>query len=219
MIVAIDGPSAAGKGTLARSLAARLGYAYLDTGLLYRVVARRLIDDGTVDAAVQAVPEAAAVDAAAALTAADLEAPGLRDEAVGRVASQVAASGAVRARLLEFQRRFAAAPPGGAGGAVLDGRDIGTVVCPDAPVKLFVTASEDVRADRRHKELLARGVESIRARVLADLRDRDARDRDRAAAPLRPAEDAVTLDTSEMSVEEVLDAALAIVEARSAAHR
>lgn len=220
MIVAIDGPSAAGKGTLARRLAERLGYAYLDTGLLYRAVARRLMDDGAVGAeAPDGVADAAAVAVAAALSAADLQRPGLREEAVGRVASRVAASAAVRASLLEFQRRFAASPPGGAGGAVLDGRDIGTVVCPDAPVKLFVTASEDVRADRRHKELLARGVESIRARVLADLRDRDARDRDRAAAPLRPAEDAVTLDTSGMSVEDVVDAALAIVEARSSAHR
>ncbi len=208
MIVAVDGPSAAGKGTLARALAARLGFAYLDSGLLYRAVAAMTTaddDPGFVEAARRA---------AEALTATDLERPGLRDERISHLASKVAAVPEVRTALLAFQRDFAANPPGGAPGAVLDGRDIGTVVCPDADLKLFITASAEERARRRHKELRERGEESIYARVLQDLQTRDARDSERAVAPLRAAEDAIVLDTTELDSEAALAAAMDIVAAQ-----
>lgn len=209
MIIAIDGPAASGKGTLARRLAAALDYAYLDTGQIYRAVAAKVLEAG-------ADPEdsAAAARAAAALVPADLERPDLRDEKVARGASVVAAQPAVRAALLAFQRGFAAAPPGGKAGAVLDGRDIGTVVCPEAEVKLFVTASPETRARRRHKELLEKGEASIYARVMQEMRERDARDSARQAAPLKPAPDATLLDTSEMDAEQVFRAALDIVAAK-----
>jgi cytidylate kinase len=216
MIIAIDGPSASGKGTLARRLAAALGYAHMDTGMIYRAVAAKLRQAG-------ATPEDAAEDAAAALEAArslvpeDLERPDLRDEAVSQGASQVAAMPAVRAALLAFQRRFAHEPPGGQAGAVLDGRDIGTVVCPEAEVKIFVTAAPETRARRRHKELLERGEASIYARVLQDMRERDARDSGRAVAPLKPAADAIVLDSSRMSAEAVFQAALDAITAQQAA--
>lgn len=209
MIIAIDGPAASGKGTLARRLAAALDYAYLDTGQIYRAVAAKVLE-------ADADPEnrAAAARAAAALVPADLERPDLRDEKVARGASVVAAQPAVRAALLAFQRGFAAAPPGGKAGAVLDGRDIGTVVCPEAEVKLFVTASPETRARRRHKELLEKGEASIYARVMQEMRERDARDSARQAAPLKPAPDATLLDTSEMDAEQVFRAALDIVAAK-----
>ena len=209
MIVAVDGPSAAGKGTLARALAARLGFAYLDSGLLYRAVAAMTTaaddDPGFVEAARRA---------AEALTATDLERPGLRDERISHLASKVAAIPEVRTALLAFQRDFAANPPGDAPGAVLDGRDIGTVVCPDADLKLFITASAEERARRRHKELRERGEESIYARVLQDMQTRDARDSARAVAPLRAAEDAIVLDTTELDSEAALAAAMDIVAAQ-----
>jgi cytidylate kinase len=210
MIIAIDGPSASGKGTLARRLAARLGYAHLDTGMLYRAVAARLLDAGR-----SHEDEAAALAAAESLTPADLERGDLRDERVSREASRVAAQPAVREALLAFQRRFAEHPPDGAAGAVLDGRDIGTVVCPGAAVKLFVEADLETRAGRRHKELLERGETSIYARVLQEMRDRDARDAGRRAAPMRPAEDATVIDTSKMDADAAFEAALRIVAARS----
>ena len=209
MIVAIDGPSAAGKGTLARRLAASLDFAHLDTGMIYRAVAAKLLAEG-------AAPDDATTAArvAAGLTSADLERPDLREEPVSRAASLVAALPAVRAELLDFQRRFAEAPPGGKAGAVLDGRDIGTVVCPDAELKIFVTASPESRALRRHKELLDRGKTSIYPRVLQEMQERDARDGGRAVAPLRPAEGAIVLDTTEMDADAVLEAALKLVATR-----
>jgi cytidylate kinase len=208
MIVAVDGPVAAGKGTLARRLAAHLGFAYLDSGLLYRAVAAKLLAAGEDPA------DAARAEAAArSLSAADLELPALREEAVGGGASIVAAIPGVRAALLDYQRRFAHHPPGGGAGAVLDGRDIGTVVCPDADVKLFVTASPAVRARRRWRELAARGEVVDEARVLADLEARDSRDAGRSVAPLKPAEDAHLLDTSNLDIEAAFAAALEIVAA------
>jgi len=209
MIIAVDGPSAAGKGTLARALAERLGFAHLDSGLLYRAVAAKLAvaedDPGFT---------AAARRAAEALSAADLQRSGLRGERIGHLASKVAAIPDVRTALLAFQRDFAGSPPGGAPGAVLDGRDIGTVVCPDADLKIFVTASPEERARRRHKELRERGEESIYARVLQDIETRDARDSERAVAPLRAAEDAIVLDTTELDSEAALAAAMDIVAAK-----
>ncbi len=196
--VAIDGPAASGKGTIARALAERFGLAHLDTGLLYRAVAARVLEG------------ADPVAAAEGLTEADLARPDLRAEAVGRKASEVAAIPAVREALLDFQRRFARRE----GGAVLDGRDIGTVICPEAEVKLFVTAEDEIRARRRHRELVARGEDVPFEEVLADLRARDARDAARATAPLRPAPDALLLDTSKLSIEAAVEAAARHVEAK-----
>lgn len=209
MIVAVDGPVAAGKGTLARRLAAALRCAYLDTGSIYRAVAAKILVAG-------GDPEDPMTAAAAARTleSIDLQRDDLRLEAVSQAASKVAAIPAVRAALLDFQRRFATAPPGGLQGAVLDGRDIGTVVCPEADVKFFLTASVEARAARRHKELLERGEQSIYARVLQDLRERDARDSGRATAPLRAAEDAVRLDTSAMDADRAFEVAMAEIARR-----
>lgn len=212
MIIAIDGPSAAGKGTLARRLAAALDFAYLDTGLLYRAVGAKLLARGQAPG-----DPAAAEQAAAELVPDDLDRADLRAEAVGRAASEVAAHPEVRARLLAFQRRFAAAPPEGKAGAVLDGRDIATVVSPDADVKIFLTASPEARAARRLKELRERGEEAIYPRVLQEMQDRDARDSGRAAAPLRPADDAIVLDTTKMDRDAVFVRVLAIVQSRLAA--
>lgn len=199
--VAIDGPAAAGKGTISRAVAARFGFAHLDTGLLYRAVGRRML---------AGEPPIAAAEA---LTPDDLADPdALRTAAVAEAASKVAVIPEVRAALLDFQRAFARR----AGGAVLDGRDIGTVICPEAEVKLFVTASAEVRAERRLKELLAAGFETDLGTVLADVKSRDARDAERASAPMRAADDALTLDTSAMGVEEAVAAAVAAVEAARA---
>jgi cytidylate kinase len=199
-IIAIDGPAAAGKGTLARRLAKHFGFAYLDTGLIYRAVGMKSQREGLEPG-----------QAALALAPADLEAPGLRSEEASQMASKVSSLPEVRAALLDFQRRFAAHPPAPAKGAVLDGRDIGTVVCPDASHKLFVTASAETRAMRRHKELLERGESSIYARVLEELRERDERDRNRAVAPLVPASDATVLDTTELDADQVFEAALKLI--------
>jgi cytidylate kinase len=211
VIIAVDGPGAAGKGTLARRLAAALDFAFLDTGALYRAVAAKVLDAGA-----EPGDEAAARRAAEGFTAGDLERTDLRGEAVAQAASIVAAQPAVRAALLAFQRRFAEAPPGGQRGAVLDGRDIGTVVCPGAEVKLFVTASQEARAKRRYKELRVRGEKAIYARVLQEMRERDARDSGRAAAPLRPADDAIVLDTTEMDADAALEAAHDILRSHKA---
>lgn len=210
VVVAVDGPAASGKGTVARRLAAHLGFAHLDTGLLYRAVAGRVIDTGGDPA-----DGAAALRAARNLSTTDLSGEGLRDEAVAAAASLVAADAGVRAALIDFQREFAAAPPDGAPGAVLDGRDIGTVICPDARVKLFLEASPEVRAERRVRELRERGAGAIYAAVLRDMEARDARDRGRAAAPLAPAEDAFVIDTSTMNADEVFREALAHFDART----
>lgn len=201
-VIAVDGPAASGKTTLARRLAADLGLDFLDTGLLYRAVARRLLEQGR-----PFDDEAAAAAAAAAVGAADLDSTMLRDETVGQGASKVAAIPAVRAALLAFQRRFGA----GGRGAVLAGRDIGTVVRPDACCKIFVTASTEERARRRCEELRANGVASIYERVLQDLRERDARDRSRAVAPLLPAGDAFVIDTTEKDIETAFAIARAYV--------
>ena len=210
-IIAIDGPTAAGKGTLARRLAAALDFAYLDTGLIYRAVAALALEAG------DPPTEAQMLAAAAALAPADLARPGLRSERIAQWSSRVAAVPAVRAALKAFQQRFAASPPDGKAGAVLDGRDIGTVICPDAAAKLFVTASPEARARRRFQELQGRGEAAIYAAVLDDLRDRDRRDSDRAAAPLKPAEDAVVLDTTDLDAEQAFQRALSIVRERLSA--
>jgi cytidylate kinase len=193
--VAIDGPAAAGKGTISRAVAAHFGFAHLDTGLIYRAVGKRVLDGE------------APLDVARSLRAEDLDATGLRTPQVAQAASRVAVESEVREALVDFQRAFAMRD----GGAVLDGRDIGTVICPEAPVKLFVTASPEVRAVRRHKELLETGHDAGYDSVLADVRARDERDRNRTAAPLRPADDAVTIDTSHMSIDEAVAAAIAVV--------
>ena len=196
MIIAIDGPAAAGKGTLGRRLAQHLNLAFLDTGGLYRAVALKVLDRGA-DPADPAAAEAAAK----AIQPSDLETPRLREDRVSQAASVVAAQPAVRAALLAFQRDFAHHPPPGFEGALLDGRDIGTVVCPDATVKLFVTASAEARAMRRFKELQAAGVGIIYERVLQDIEQRDARDRERQTAPLRLADDAIELDTTALDAD------------------
>lgn len=207
MIIAIDGPAGAGKGTLAKALADHLGYPHLDTGSLYRATALTVLRAG-------GSPEdpVVAERAARSLDTGVLDSPELRTAEVGAASSQVAAIPAVRAALLDFQRGFAHRPPG----AVLDGRDVGTVVVPDAEVKLFVTASAAVRAARRHQELRDRGEPSIYARVLADIEARDARDAGRADAPMRKAEDAIEIDTSDLSPSEVFTRALAVIEAAGA---
>lgn len=196
--IAIDGPAAAGKGTLARRLAAEYNLAYLDSGSLYRGTALTLLRDG-----LASPDESAAIAAAQKLRPELLTDPELRAEATGRLASQVAALPPVRAALLDWQRDFAKHPPTGKQGAVLDGRDIGTVVLPDAMVKLFITASDEARAMRRFKELQARGETAIYARVLEDMRERDSRDTARSTAPMRPAEDALIIDTSALDADQV----------------
>jgi len=206
MIIAIDGPAAAGKGTLAKRLAAHFDYAHLDTGSIYRATGVKVMKDG-----IDMDDAEACAAAARALTPEDLASDGLRTEEAGQAASKVSAIPEVRAALLAFQRDFAANPPGGKKGAVLDGRDVGTVVCPDAPVKLFVTASVEVRAERRYKELQEKGDTAIYARVLAELKERDDRDTNRAVAPLKPADDAHLIDTSEMDADQAFDRALKIV--------
>lgn len=211
-VIAIDGPAAAGKGTLAKRLAGHFSLELLDTGLLYRAVARKVLD---IDVEIGEDPQTYSVIAAQAargLIAADLEVDGLRDDHVAQAASRVSALPDVRAALLGFQRTFAQQPPYGGQGAVLDGRDIGTVVCPQADVKLFVTASTEIRAKRRLKELQDRGVEAIYARVLDDMRERDARDAGREASPLVAAEDAFLLDTSDLDADQAFAAALDFIE-------
>ncbi len=196
--VAIDGPAAAGKGTISKAVAAHFGFAHLDTGLLYRAVGAKVL--GGMEAC----------DAARSLQADDLDGESLRTPEIAQAASKVAAMPQVRAALLDFQRAFGAR----AGGAVLDGRDIGTVICPGAPVKLFVTASAEVRAQRRFEELSGRGMNVTYDTVLADVQARDARDMGRADAPLRAAEDAMVIDTSELSIEDAIAAAVAVVVAK-----
>jgi cytidylate kinase len=206
VVIAIDGPAASGKGTIARRLAARRGYAHLDTGLLYRAVAALVLEAGADPA------DAAAAEATArALDLADLHRSDLRNPATGAASSVVAAHPGVRQALLDYQRFFAGNPRGGAAGVVLDGRDIGTVVCPEANVKLFVTASVDERARRRAAELAARGEPADVAAVRADIEARDARDRSRPVAPLAAAADAILLDTTELDIEAAVAAAARLV--------
>ncbi|WP_242914844.1 (d)CMP kinase [Brevundimonas pishanensis] len=210
LVIAVDGPAASGKGTIASRLAAHFGLPYLDTGLLYRAVGMGVLaQGGDLDD-----------EAVAAAVAGALDPSGLSDDAslttgeAGEAASRVASHPAVRAALLKLQRDFAAQ----AGGAVLDGRDIGTVIVPDAPAKLFVTASAEVRAERRWKQLTARGIEISYEDMLADIRKRDARDAGRDSAPMVQADDAILLDTTDMGIEAAFDAARRIVETARAKH-
>lgn len=206
LVIAIDGPAAAGKGTIARALAERLDLAYLDSGSLYRAVAHAVLRTGGDPAS-----DADAEQAARTLDVDAIDPVAIRTREVGAAASRVAAKPAVRAALLETQRRCAAHPPGGKRGVVMDGRDIGTVVCPQADVKIFVTASDAARAHRRWLELVADDPGLAESDVLADLKERDRRDRERAAAPLVRAEDAALLDTTDLSIEAAIQAALGIV--------
>jgi cytidylate kinase len=204
MIIAIDGPAASGKGTLGKRLAAHYGFRHLDTGVIYRAVAKTLLDAGA-----DLTDELRAVAAATALDPEKFGDPALKTQAVGAAASVISAIPRVREALVSFQRQFAAEPPG----AVLDGRDIGTVICPDADVKIFVVADPKVRARRRTLEAKARGESADEALVLADILKRDERDQNRAAAPLKPAADAHLLDNSHLDIEGGVRAAIAIVEA------
>ncbi len=212
MIIAVDGPSAAGKGTLSRRLAERFGLAHLDTGALYRAVGLAVLreggDPGDPDTSVAA---------AKALDHETLDDPEIRSERTAAAASKLAPIPEVRAVLLAFQRDFATSPPGNAKGAVLDGRDIGTVVCPDAEVKLFVTASAEARAERRLEELRERGIEAIPSGVLQDMKERDARDQARAVAPMVPAEDAIVLDTTDLDADAAFEEALERIASRGVA--
>jgi cytidylate kinase len=203
MIIAIDGPAASGKGTLGKSLARHYGLRHLDTGLLYRAVAKAVLDAGHAPA-----DRDRAIAAAKAIDPAAFDEAALKRYEVGEAASLVSAIPEVRAALFKFQQDFAAAPPG----AVLDGRDIGTVICPDADVKIFVTATPEVRARRRYLELKGRGEGGLEAEVLADILRRDERDRSRSAAPLVQAADAHLLDTTVLDIDGVMRAALALVE-------
>lgn len=203
MIIAIDGPAASGKGTLGKRLAAHYGLRHLDTGLLYRAVAQAVLESG------HAVDDVArAVAAARALDPTQFDEATLKSHAAGEAASVVSAIPQVRAALLRLQLDFAAVPPG----AVLDGRDIGTVICPDADVKIFVTASSEVRAKRRAMEMRRLGQIADEATILADIRRRDERDSKRTVAPLKPAPDAHILDTSDLDIDAVLRRAIAIVD-------
>jgi CMP/dCMP kinase len=204
MIIAIDGPAASGKGTIAKRLAAHYGLPHLDTGLLYRAVAKALIEAGhPLDDALAAEAAARAVDPA------QFDEAALKDHATGEAASVVSAVPQVRAALLAFQKQFAAQPAG----AVIDGRDIGTVIAPDAEVKIYVTATPEARARRRFLELQARGEPVREANVLADIRRRDRRDQERTVAPLKPAPDAHLLDTTHLDIDAAVRAATDIVEA------
>lgn len=201
--VAIDGPAAAGKGTIAKAVAQRFGFAHLDTGLLYRAVGKRALDQGR-----GVIDEGVAELTARELSADDLTRDDLRTVMVARAASRVAAMPGVRDALLDFQRKFAIRD----GGAVLDGRDIGTVICPDADVKIFITATDEARTRRRFDELTARGDVTTLERVAADLHSRDERDANRADAPMRRADDAVLLDTTELDIDAAVAKAAEIIE-------
>lgn len=210
MIIAIDGPAASGKGTLAKRLAAHYGFRHLDTGLIYRAVAKAMLDAGA-----DLTDEVRAAEVARTLDPAGFDDPALKNHTVGEAASMVSAHPQVRAALVEFQQIFAATPPG----AVLDGRDIGTVICPDAEVKIFVVAAPEIRAHRRFLEAQSRGEPADEAAILADIIKRDERDRNRSAAPLKQAPDAVLLDNSYLDIEGGVRAAIDIVEAVRAGRR
>ena len=219
VVIAVDGTAASGKGTLAKRLARHFGFAHLDSGSLYRLTALGVLESGW-----SPQNETHAVDAALAIDPSRANDPAIRTDAVAQAASIVAAFPAVRAALLDFQRRFASNPPASAAGAVIDGRDIGTVVCPEAPAKLFVDAQPETRARRRFLELMASGATADEEAVLADIMARDKRDRERAVAPLKPAPDADLLDTTLLDIDAAFARALALVsprvgEALKARHR
>jgi cytidylate kinase len=209
-VIAIDGPAASGKGTLARKIAETLGYAYLDTGALYRTVARRVLTNGD-DPAIADNAIKAAQWLRQNVTADLLADPAIRTDEVSNAAAKIADVQDVRQELLGLQRDFAQNPGETYNGAVLDGRDIGTVICPQADVKLFVTAEVGIRAKRRLKELQSKGIEATYEAVLRDMHTRDARDASRQAAPMKPAEDAIVLDTSDLNADEALEKALEII--------
>ncbi|MBH89652.1 MAG: cytidylate kinase [Magnetovibrio sp.] len=211
-IIAIDGPAAAGKGTLAMRLSKHFGLELLDTGLLYRAVGLKVLKVVERIGDDLKVYKDVASRAAQTLVPADLEVDGLRTDQAAQIASKISMVPDVRAALLEFQRNFANNPPNTSNGAILDGRDIGTVVCPEADVKLFIFASTEVRAKRRFKELQFRGVKAIYARVLEEMEERDARDIGRNESPLVAAEDSFQLDTSNLDADEVLSAVLDYIE-------
>ena len=204
MIIAIDGPAAAGKGTLSRRIAEAYGFHHLDTGLTYRATAKALLDAG-----LPLDDEAIAERIALSLDLAGLDRDILSSHGIGEAASKIAVMPAVRRALVEAQRRFSRRAPG----TVLDGRDIGTVVCPESPVKLYVTASPEVRARRRYDEIIGKGQPADLAEIFADVKKRDERDMGRADSPLKPAEDAHLLDTSEMSIEAAFLAAKSVIDA------
>jgi cytidylate kinase len=208
VIIAIDGPAAAGKGTLARSLAKHLSFAYLDSGSLYRAVALNLIISN-----LDPNNEADLIKASKDIALELLDDTRLRDEATGRLASQVAANKKVRENLLHFQQNFASNPPHGKIGAVIDGRDIGSVVCPTAQVKLFVTASAEERAKRRLLELEGRGLSAEYQTILNDIEARDKQDSERQVSPLVQADDAILLDTTNLNAEKVFNTALGLIKA------
>lgn len=208
-IIAIDGPAASGKGTVARQVAAAMNYAYIDTGAIYRLVAKTCLDSN-IDLNEENAVIKAAQEMAQRLTVADFDNPAIRSDEVGNGASKVAAMPNVRAALLQIQKDMAYNPPKlasgmAADGSVMDGRDIGTVVCPDAKYKFFITANTEIRAERRTKELQSKGISCSYEAVLQDMRERDARDSGRETAPMIPADDAQVIDTSSLSIEEVFN--------------
>lgn len=217
MIIAIDGSAASGKGTLAQKLAHRFGYAYLDTGALYRSVGLKILNQKEDPTNVEIARKAAASLKAEEMLSLQKDSS-IRTEKVGSYASKVSAIPEVRKILFDFQRRFALHPVSeegtSASGAILDGRDIGTVVCPDAEVKLFLKASPEVRAQRRLKELQEKGICAIYDTILSDIKERDERDSKRAVAPLKPAEDALILDTSEMTPDDVFAAVIDFIKGK-----
>ena len=206
-VIAIDGPAAAGKGTLARKLSSHYGFAYLDTGSLYRAVGQAVRDQGLDPSNAEA-----ALKAAQTLDVSKIDERAIRTREAGEAASVVAVMQPVRDAILQFQRDFATNPPAGLPGAVLDGRDIGTVVCPQADVKIYVTASPEIRAHRRWLELKTSGSEVSEAQVLEDTRERDRRDSGRATSPMRPADDAHLLDTTNLSIEAAFGEAVRIID-------
>lgn len=223
-IIAIDGPAASGKGTLARRIADTLGFAHLDTGALYRAVAYEVLQSGGdptnpehATTAAQKISQdiilhnAKPEEGSSLDKPKDLTNPRLKDDDVGQAASKVASIPEVRAILLDLQQNFATNPPPPAKGAVLDGRDIGTVICPNADIKLFIEAKTEIRADRRFKELQSRGKDPIYEAVLKDMRERDARDQGRQTAPMMPADDALIIDTGHLNAKEAFEEAMALI--------